>query len=66
MRAAVIPIIYGCGEPGELCFEYYVVFFVGITLSVRQLNSQLIPSVRPSDSQSVSHTVKQSFTGNLS
>ena len=30
------------------------------------LNSQLIPSVRPSDSQSVSHTVKQSFTGNLS
>lgn len=51
MRAAVIPIIYGCGEPAELCFEYYVVFFSLGNLSVRRLNSQLIPSVRPSDSQ---------------
>ena len=63
MRAAVIPIIYGCCEPAELCFECYVVFFVWVTF---QSDSQLIPSVRPSDSQSVSHTVKQSFTGNLS
>lgn len=31
MRAAVIPIIYGCCEPAELCFEYYVVFFVWVT-----------------------------------